>query len=424
MVVEPVKPVPAPAKPKPIPPVVQEKKAPEQAAVAVLKPDSLPPVAVVFKPISPPPAPVVSKPLCLRPVSVFSKPDSLPPVAVDTPRKAMPEPTLFSVPLGGTVSMHAADSLSRLKPDTAIRVMPGPGFVQDSSPTFSRITLDEPKLPPQNEIIGCTFIDTRRQLLDASSALQLGKGGWEFKWYNQLYTQTSFFDSEGKAVEQSQRSSYLSSILNVSYGLGPRVNVGVDAWLQSVALTPRESSPFALLGFPSGPDSRTALTAIGPRIRVSPARKWHGLVQSSFLFPVAQDPEGRNNGKPYLATENFIWWTQAYQNFPIGNRFQLYGELGAYWSVPHRGPGHFAMPATAIFSWFPKNKVSLMALAQFWPGLGGRPFSFWWAQTGLGSKIALSDSFLIELMYGRFIAGKLSAGKANTFNLGLRYVIW
>ena len=317
--------------------------------------------------------------------------------------------------------MAQADSLDKANPSSSptIQVMPGPigPMVVDTAkqPTIHDLGLaDEITLAPANDGI-----------LRASAALQLGKGGWEFKLYNQLYTQTAYFDDQGIAQATRVRSSYASNILQVSYGLNSRINIGLDAWVQSVQLAAAGTSPLSILGFGNSLGDRTALTALGPRVRLVPFRGWNGLVQSTFLVPLAKDPEGRSNGKPYLATENFIWWTQAYQNFNLGRHLQLYAELGVYWNINRGlGNGHLDLPTTGILSGFLGKKASLMAMAQFWPQLGGTAFSAWWFQTGLGGKFALSESLMLEGMYSRFLAGRSSAGPAQTFNLGIRYVIW
>lgn len=265
------------------------------------------------------------------------------------------------------------------------------------------------------------------QLYTPSSMLNWGQ--FEAKFFQQLYTQTHFFDADGKAVPQNARSTYYSGIINFVLGYSSRLNFGVDAWVQSVLIDAETSSPFQLFSFRASPFSRTALTAIGPKIKFQPLPKVNGLtLQSSFLLPVAKDPQGRSNGKPYLATENMLWWTQIFYTKMLAEKVQLFTELDAYWSINRgvdpSGSGSFSTPASLFLSYFPTNRITVYGMNQFWPTLGEGVFSSWWYQVGLGAKYRIADGFDLEFMYGRFLAGRSAAGQATALNFGVRFVHW
>jgi hypothetical protein len=257
----------------------------------------------------------------------------------------------------------------------------------------------------------------------------LRKGQMELKFFQQLYSQTHFFDSEGNRQPQGARSNYYSGIFNLVLGYNSRINFGFDAWLQSVLIDSRQGSPFKLFQIPRQEPGRTALTALGPKIKWQPFQKLNGLtLQSVFLFPMAKDLPGRSNGEPYLASDNFLWWTQGFYTHLFGRKWMLFAEVDIYWNINRRlhpsASGFIASPASAFLNFFPNGRITLYAMNQFWPSYGNRFFSSWWYQVGLGGKYRISKSLDLELMYGRFVAGRSAAGPAQAFNLGLRFVKW
>ena len=278
---------------------------------------------------------------------------------------------------------------------------------------------------PEDEIV--PEEEPNLQLYTPSSMLSWGQ--FEAKFFQQLYTQTHFFDPNGEAVPQNARTTYYSGIFNLVFGYSSRFNFGVDAWLQSVLIDAESSSPFQLFSFQSSPFSRTALTAVGPKIKYQPIPKLNGLtLQSSFLFPIAKDPQGRTNGRPYLATENMLWWTQIFYTHMLANKLQLFTELDAYWSINRgvhpSGSGSFSTPASLFLSYFPTNRITVYGMNQFWGTLGEDVFSSWWYQVGVGAKYRIADGFDLEFMYGRFLAGRAAAGQATALNFGVRFVHW
>ncbi|HHG83140.1 MAG TPA: hypothetical protein ENJ82_00195 [Bacteroidetes bacterium] len=264
----------------------------------------------------------------------------------------------------------------------------------------------------------------RLQQFTPSSMLAWGQ--FEAKYFQQIYTQTRFWNPDGDALEQGSRSTYYSGITNIVFGLNQRFNFGIDAWIQSVLIDGPETSPFKILSFPSGANSRTAITALGPKIKFQPfPNVGNFTLQSSLLLPVAKDPQGRNNGKPYLATENYLWWTQIFYTYNISDHIQFFGEVDAYWNINRgEGNGFFATPMSIFLSFFPTNKITLYVNSQFWPNYGGDFVSSYWFQSGIGGKYQFSKSVDIEVSYGKFLFGKATAGPANSFNLGLRFVKW
>lgn len=269
--------------------------------------------------------------------------------------------------------------------------------------------------------------EPRLQFYTPSSLLNWGQ--FEVKYFSQIYTQNRFFDANGETQDQGSRATYYSGIGNVTLGFNRRINFGFDFWLQSVLIGDMDSSPFRILSFPSEQNARTALTTIGPKIKFQPLPSVNGLtLQSSFLIPIASDPEGKANGRPFLATQNFLWWTQIFYTKNFSEQLQLFTELDVYWNMRRNtenpSNGFLALPMSAFFSYFPTRKITFYVMNQFWPTLGDNLFSAYWYQVGIGGKYQFTKSIDLELSAGKFLFGRNSAGPANTFNLGLRFVKW
>ncbi len=271
----------------------------------------------------------------------------------------------------------------------------------------------------------------RLQLFTPSSMLQWGQ--FEAKFFQQLYTQKAFFDVNGDAVDEKYRSNYYSGIGNFVLGYNSHLNFGVDFWVQSVYLDSTIGSPFNLFSGNRGPWGRTALTAIGPKVKWQPISSLNNFtVQSSFLLPIAKNSEGEYvDGQiivPYLATKNYLWWTQVFYTNNLSAKLQLFAEVDFYWNIDRRfdllQSGFIAIPATLFLSYFPTSKITFYTNSQFWPTLGEGVVSTWWWQAGLGGKYQFNQNFDLELSVGRFLAGRGSAGPATVFNLGLRFVKW
>lgn len=392
------------------------------------------------------------------------KPPVSPSKSEEKPAVSTSEPKSVKVPIGGVATANASVSNSmdstrskgevfegpRQGPDSTMKSGGDPavsgqsgqvavGGTNDMTEGDEAVDSVGAQVVHQPLMTGVTADDTQEsipqkdtkgnklQLYTPSSMLDWGQ--FEVKYFQQLYSQTSFWNAEGEAVPLNNRSNYYSGIFNFVLGYNKRLNFGVDAWLQSVFIDSASGSPFRLFTRPSGAMGRTAITAIGPKIKWQPFARLNGLtLQSSLLLPVARDPEGRNNNRPFLATQNIIWWTQVFYTYNISQQFQLFAEIDFYWNVDRQldfqQSGFIAMPMSAFFSYFPTGKATLYANTQLWPILGEGVVSSWWWMAGVGGKYQFSPSVDIELSYGRFLMGRGSAGPAQTFNLGLRFVKW
>lgn len=263
---------------------------------------------------------------------------------------------------------------------------------------------------------------------DYTPSVLYTKGQWEYKFFNNLYSQTKGYDANGNKLKYNNRGSYFSSINQILVGVNSRFNVGIDFWIKSVRIDDTTSSPFDLLSFQNSPNTRTALSNIGPKIKVQPFKKLsHLSIQSTFLFPVAKDQEGKQNGKPYLSADSYISITQIFYDQAIGKKFQLFFQL-APWvyikQVPVQNVSRYSVssPADIFLSYFPTKRLTIYFQQEFWPNYGAKGIDSWFRQEGIGAKYQIIKGKLeTEASYTRFSMG-INAGAGATYNFGLRLI--
>ncbi|MDQ3049439.1 MAG: DUF547 domain-containing protein [Bacteroidota bacterium] len=283
-----------------------------------------------------------------------------------------------------------------------------------------------------NELI----VNSREQTLDPGKnvsniqvytpSVLLKRNQWEYKLFNNLYSQIEGFDKDGNKINYHARSNYFTSINQFLIGITPRLSIGADVWIKSVRIDSETSSPFAVLKFENTPNSRTAISSFGPKIKIAPFKKLtHLSIQSTFLIPVSKDQEGLSNGKPYLSADRYFLITQFYYDHAIGNKFQLFFQLAPWISVNKSFETkslNLATPLAVFLSWFPTKRVSVYIQNEFWPSYSEKGISSWFRQEGVGLKFQLIPGLLeTEVLYTKFTMGK-NAGAGQTFNFGVRII--
>lgn len=240
------------------------------------------------------------------------------------------------------------------------------------------------------------------------------KGGWEIKWFNNLYSQT----------ENSNRSTFFTSTLNVLYGLSDRVNLGFTGRLRRVRNKSSDSNAFDLFKSLDPQRDRQELSGIGPMIRWAPITQWSNFsIQSSLLIPLDSDLTGNEFMQPYVDYDHFIWATQFFNDFTLGNKFSLFTEID--FLVEDLGgdtaANRISTPTTLILSYFPFRNATLYGLGSISPYYE-KPSDYFY-QLGMGAKYQFTPNYEMELLYTHFDNKFLSSvnGTAATYNLGIRY---
>ncbi len=260
----------------------------------------------------------------------------------------------------------------------------------------------------------------------------LNKGQVEVKLFQNLYTQSSFFDPSGKKQELSERSTYFTSLNSFVFGVNSsrRFNVGYDVIVKSVLNADPGSSPLQVFRFASdGFKSRTAISSIGPTLKWQPVAKWKRVsLYSHFWIPTAGNldgsegtPEGGPEDGPFLEYQQFQWWNQLFFDRTIWNGdWQVFTSLEAWWRIGNDSKDHLLqLPIGAFLSWFPSNDLTVYGSTQYTPTPGSG--STYFIQSGVGGKWQFTSSWELEVSYTNFWSGN-SSGAGQTFNMGFRFL--
>ncbi len=245
----------------------------------------------------------------------------------------------------------------------------------------------------------------------------------EFKLFNNLYTQTQFFDESGTKQNAEERSSFFTSIVEYNYGISSKVTLGGELWFKSVHLGPSSTSPLNVLTFSNASNSRSGITLAGIKIKFNPIKKWKRFsVQSGLLINVISDPQSRNLDRPFLDNNRHLWITKFLYDKKISDKIQLFAQFSTWINIDKNLSDEntsLATPVDVFVSYFPTKKLTLFLQNQIFPSIGGDGISSYFLQEGLGAKYQLFKGVEIEVSYTSFILGE-NAGAGKTINLGLR----
>lgn len=240
-------------------------------------------------------------------------------------------------------------------------------------------------------------------------------GSFEIKIFNNLYSQEA----------AGERSSFFTTNASVLYGLTDRINVGFDLRYRRVRYDEAGSaSNFDVLS-EGGSFSRSTVNNIGPKIRIAPFNRLPNFsIQSAYWLPVANDLSGAENGNRFTDFDGATWFTQVFNDFPIGDNFSFFAEVDfTLEDIGKKEDGRinrFSTPVTGIVSYFPTPKATLYGLASYAPYWQENNDYFY--QLGAGAKYQFTPNFELELLVTAFDNQFISNndGQAGTVNLGIR----
>ncbi len=242
------------------------------------------------------------------------------------------------------------------------------------------------------------------------------KGSVEVKIFNNLYSQEA----------GGERSSFFTTLTSAIYGVGNRFNAGLDLRYRRVRYDQEgAASNFDVLR--SGGDfARSLVATIGPKIRWAPFNRLPNFsVQSAFWIPVSDDLIGAEAGGRFVDFDGPTWFTQVFNDFPIGDNFSLFAELD--FNLEDIGSqekgriNRFSTPLTGIISYFPTPKATVYGLASYAPYWQQNGNYFY--QLGGGAKYQFTPNLELELLLTAFESQFVNSvdGRAGTVNLGLRF---
>ncbi len=244
------------------------------------------------------------------------------------------------------------------------------------------------------------------------------KGTTETKIFNNLYTQRTRNNGE----DFTDRSTFFTTITSFLYGVSHRMNVGFDARYRAVHNGASNDSPLNALGNAG----RTGITTFGPKVRIAPVPQWTNFsIQSAFWFPIGDDLAGRSGEQPFIDWDGATWWTQVFNDFPIGTNFSFFTEVDLLLEDIGREEegrlNRLSTPVTLIYSYFPNPQTTLYVLGNYSP-FWQENYDYFW-QAGVGTKYQFTRQLELELSYtyfsNQFLAQNM--GRAATYNLGVRF---
>jgi hypothetical protein len=245
----------------------------------------------------------------------------------------------------------------------------------------------------------------------------LSPGETEIKIFNNLYTQTAFFDSDANKVDLNARSTYFTNISSFLVGVKPNINIGFDVYFKSVRNGGESSSPLSVFQFSSGNNTRTALTSFAPKIKLSPFSKLRNFsIQTLLLIPLASDADET----PFLDYDDVQWWTQFFYDKMLTNTLLVYLENGWFLRFGNDETA-ITSPTKAILNYYPSNKWTVYLPTEFTPKWDNASWSAYYFQAGVGLKYQLTTNLELETLFTKFFEGK-QQGAGVTYNLGVRII--
>lgn len=249
----------------------------------------------------------------------------------------------------------------------------------------------------------------------------IGKGQWDLKWFNNLYTET-----EDTFTGDIPRNTFFTSTLEVYTGVGQnkRWNVGAIFEFRSNVVGGRGALEVFQFDGEEG-SARSGFTSIAPSVKFVPIASVSNFsIQSSFFIPLV-DNEVENG--VFLDQNGFIWQNRLFYDhtFP-GDKWQLFSEINSELNFGDADKSFannsLRLTPGVFLSYFPSSKFTVLVLAQHSQLLDlGSDFSQDFTALGGGAKYQLTEELNIEFLYTNFVRGS-DTGLGETFNIGLRAI--
>ncbi|WP_282162382.1 hypothetical protein [Ulvibacterium marinum] len=249
----------------------------------------------------------------------------------------------------------------------------------------------------------------------------IGKGQWDLKWFNNLYTET-----EDTFTGDIPRNTFFTSTLEVYTGVGQnkRWNVGAIFEFRSNVVGGRGALEVFQFDGEEG-SARSGFTSIAPSVKFVPIASVSNFsIQSSFFIPLV-DNEVENG--VFLDQNGFTWQNRLFYDYTFpGNKWQIFSEINSELNFGDADKSFannsLRLTPGVFLSYFPSSKFTVLVLAQHSQLLDlGNDFSQDFTALGGGAKYQLTDALNVELLYTNFVRGS-DTGLGETFNIGLRAI--
>lgn len=262
----------------------------------------------------------------------------------------------------------------------------------------------------------------------------LNKGDWDFKIFNNLYTQTK--KREAGITTTVARENYFTSTTEVYTGVSKssRLNLGVIFNVKSNTFLGKNATSVFSFGN-NNIDAKSGLSSIGLSMKIQPFKSISNFsVQSTFYFPVFKDEPGL-----YLDKRSYVFENRYFYDTTFGNgKYQFFAELDFIYHFGQKSKNantltenkkeRFAnnslgVPVSVFVSYFPSDNFTVYVNAQHYELFNmGNDFTQNYTLLGFGGKYQLNSALNLEVSYANFVRGR-DSGLGETFNIGLRYLL-
>lgn len=270
----------------------------------------------------------------------------------------------------------------------------------------------------------------------------LGKGVFDFKLFNNLYSQTKSTDEGSSVIDLDHRNSFFTTTLEVTYGVSEnaRINVGAVIGYRNSILN--QGGLFDVFHYKNENQSgnhhkRSGFSTITPVVKISPFKNLSNFsFQTGFTIPLFEEIS-----YGYFDKRSYVWETKFFFDHSFArDKFQVFTELDVLYNFGEKqadlpqgssknASERFAnnslfVPFSVFLSYFPNDKFTIYTNVQQSALIDvGNNFSQEFTQVGLGGKYQATSKLNIEISYGSFVRGSSYAGLGSAYNLGLRYIL-
>ncbi|MDC6364884.1 MULTISPECIES: hypothetical protein [Flavobacteriaceae] len=251
----------------------------------------------------------------------------------------------------------------------------------------------------------------------------IGKGQWDIKWFNNLYTQTESTFTEGK----EPRQTFFTSTLEVYTGIGnnKRWNIGTILEFRSNVVGGRDALDVFQFDGETG-TARSGLTSIAPSVKFVPVASLSNFsIQSSLFIPLV---DNETEDGVFLDQKGFTWQNRFFYDHTFSSgKWQLFTELNSELNFGDKeesfANNSLNLTPGVFLSYFPSSKFTILALAQHSQRIDlGNDFEQDFTALGGGLKYQLTQALNLEVLYTNFVRGN-NTGLGETFNIGLRAIL-
>ncbi len=258
----------------------------------------------------------------------------------------------------------------------------------------------------------------------------IGKGQYDLKWFNNLYTQTESTFSDGREPRQTFFTSTLEAYTGVSEN--KRVNLGLILEFRSNVVANRDALEVFQFDGEFG-TARSGFTSIAPSVKFVPFKNVGNFsIQSSLFIPLVDNETEdfapiNDNAGVFLDQNGFIWQNRFFYDHTFaGGDWQIFAELNSELNFGDEedsfANNSLRLTPGVFLSYFPSSKFTVLGLVQHSQLLDlGSDFDQDFTALGGGVKYQLTKELNIEGLYTNFVRGE-NTGLGETFNIGLRAV--